>query len=188
MNTTQISASVLSICGKVIDILNYQNCDTSLLSVCAVLTAILPFCQSQNEWLMISNSTRLQDVIEAIRSLCPTRNPKLTNQAVDYSVKLTPSLFQSQLTDTDTIYSRDSQQSTSSNPVQFCKLIIGSLLKKSSYSNASREMRLSDSTGFPIHENESILNPSDAPYGNVSDSVIPVHFPNINLIFYRFVN
>ena len=174
MNTTHISASVLSVCGKVIDILNDQNCDTSLLSVCTVLTAILPFCQSQNEWLTISNSTCLQDVIDAIRSLCPTRNSKLTDQTVDYSVKVSPSVFQSQLTDNDTISSRDSQHSTSSNLVCFCKLTIGSLLKKSSYSNLSRETSLSDSTGFPIHDSEVIPNPSDAPHSSLSDSISTV--------------
>ena len=115
MNTTQMSASVLPICGKIIDILNDQNYDTSLLSVRSVLTAILPFCQSQNEWLVISNSTRLQDVIESIRSLCPTRNSKLTDQTADFSVKLVPSLSQCQQTDTESINSKSSLQSTSSN-------------------------------------------------------------------------
>lgn len=85
-NTRRFSASVLSLCGHVMDILKSEDYNTDSLSVDTVLDTISPLCTHGGENLVLSPSIGVAEVIELIRPLCTKGSPQ---NATEATMKLT---------------------------------------------------------------------------------------------------
>ena len=81
-NTRRFSASVLSLCGHVMDILQSEDYNTDSLSVDTVLDTISPLCTHYGENLVLSPSVSVTEVIELIRPLCKKGNTQIATEAI----------------------------------------------------------------------------------------------------------